>query len=629
MDENYKEISDYGVIGNLRTAALVGRDGSIDWCCFPELDDPSVFAAILDHKKGGRFKIQPKGQSFSSQEYIGDTNILRTTFKRDGRKILTVTDFMPISGNINGRAAAKSIAPPIIARILECHIDDIVVDVEWSPRFDYGRSDTRIEKQGGQWTARDGKYILTLDGLENASVRKNENCDFIIAEFSMKRGHQMILSTLFGTDTPKIESVEKELYRTKKSWEQWTQLKGAGHNKSWAGEWLPMVERSELVFKILVNAHSGAVAAAPTTSLPETIGGVRNWDYRFSWLRDASLTAQALTAVGHNAEASDFMHWMEDVTSHAFKKGHDIPIMYGLHGRSDLTEIELGHLEGYRKSTPVRVGNEAAQQHQLETYGEVLNTAYELERRGERLNSHIRDFLRNVTEHVCNIWKEPDHGIWELRTGKKQLVYSKVMAWVTFDRAILLAEKFSLEGNVEKWKKSKREVQKDILNHGFNKELNSFVQSYDSDTIDASNLRIPLLEFLPFDDPRIQGTINKVQEQLTENCFVYRYLMDDGLPGKEGAFSLCTFWLIDNLAMSGRVDEACELYENMKKHANHVGLFSEQLDPETGRFLGNFPQAFTHIGLINSAFYLAYAMGRKVPEHTLMGTPTHRAFAGR
>lgn len=341
------------------------------------------------------------------------------------------------------------------------------------------------------------------------------------------------------------------------------------------------------------------------------------------------MTAQALLAVGHEAEASDYVHWLEEVTSKQFEEGLPIQVMYGLRGQTELSEHELQHFEGYKNSSPVRIGNEAAKQLQLETYGEVINTAYELERRGERLKPHIRTFLKNVTEYVCNIWKEPDHGIWELRSGRQHLVYSKVMAWVTFDRAVMLAEKYGLEGNVEKWKKTRNEVRNDILANGFNKEMNSFVQAYGSEIIDASNLRIPLLEFLPFDDPRIQGTINMIKEQLSENGFIYRYLMDDGLPGKEGSFNLCTFWLVDCLAMSGRIDEAMELFEKMLMHANHLGLYSEQLDPSSGRFLGNFPQAFTHIGFINSAIYLAYALGRKVPEHTLTGTPSHRKYAGR
>lgn len=623
--EDYKPINDYAVIGNLRTAALVGTDGSIDWCCFPYLDRTSVFAALLDARRGGRFRVSVPGIERGRQWYVENTNVLKTEFSGDAGT-LVVTDLMPLSGDIEGRAG--SFAPPELYRILECVQGSVEAAVEWSPRFDYARGTTGISRIPGGWLATDGRDDMTLFGLEGAGVVEEEEGGHTLrAEIPMQEGDRRVLIARWGTEDltyvpDRVESVEEE---TTEVWRAWAHRNGAARAEKWAGGLLPLLVRSELALKLLTNTATGAIAAALTTSLPEDIGGVRNWDYRFSWIRDSAMTAQALIALGHETEAIELLAWMERVSEMHAGEGPGLRLMYSIHGWTDLDEEELPHLEGYRGSRPVRIGNEAATQLQLEIYGELLNTAYELVRRGYELLEKEMAFLSRVADEACTLWKEPDHGIWEIRGEERHYVYSKVMLWVALDRAVHLADRYGLRGNRDRWVRGAAALRQQILEQGYDAEAGAFVQSYGSKDLDAVNLRIALLEFLPFDDERIQGTIDATIEGLMENDLVYRYRVDDGLPGEEGAFGLCTFWLIDCLALSGRIEEARSLFERMVNRANHAGLYPEQFDPATGEFLGNFPQAFTHIGLINSALYLAYAEGKPTPGHSLIGTPEHRA----
>ncbi|HDR74348.1 MAG TPA: glycoside hydrolase family 15 protein [Methanoculleus sp.] len=625
---HYKPIAAYAAIGNLRTVALVGRDGSIDWCCFPYLDRPSVFGAILDCRRGGRFAVTVPEAGLGEQRYVQDTNVLKTEFSGE-RGSLEVTDLMPLAGDLTGRGGSH--APPEIHRILRCTRGTTEVRVAWSPRLDYGRSPTGIERIPDGWLATDGRDEMVLFGLAGGTVADEGDGQVLRARVTMQEGDRRVLVTRWGTedmtfDPGGVTAAEEETIAT---WRQWAHRDGTIHAPAWAGNWFPMLLRSELALKLLTNAATGAIAAAPTTSLPEEIGGVRNWDYRYAWIRDSAMTAQALIALGHETEAVELLSWMERVSEMQAEQGPALQIMYGIHGRSDLDEEELDHLEGYCGSRPVRIGNGAATQLQLEIYGELLNTAYELQRRGFEMPEQQMAFLSRVADEACALWHEPDHGIWEIRSEPRHFVYSKVMLWVALDRAIHMAEQYGFSGDVERWRRSRSEIKAQVLAQGYDTEVGAFVQSYGSKALDAANLRIPLLEFLPVDDERVQSTIDRTIEGLVANGFVYRYLADDGLPGEEGAFGLCTFWLIDVLALAGRVDEAREIFERMVGHANHVGLYAEQFDPETGAFLGNFPQAFTHIGLINSAIYLAYAMGREVSEHAPIGTPEHRALMDR
>ncbi|MDD3216574.1 MAG: glycoside hydrolase family 15 protein [Methanoculleus sp.] len=622
---DYKPIGDYAVIGNLRTAALVGTDGSIDWCCYPYLDRTSVFAALLDARRGGRFRVSVPGTGSGRQRYAGETNILRTEFSGETGK-LVVTDLMPLFGDIEGRAG--SFAPPELYRILECAGGSVEAAVEWSPRFDYARGTTGISRIPGGWFATDGRDDMTLFGIEEAGkVEEGEGGHTLRAEIPMREGDRRVLIARWGTEdlTYRPDDAGSVEEQTAEVWRTWAYGSGAGRAREWAGDLLPLLVRSELALKLLTNAATGAIAAAPTTSLPEDIGGVRNWDYRFAWIRDSAMTAQALIALGHGAEAIELLSWMERVSEMQAGEGRGLRLMYSIHGWTDLDEEELPHLEGYRGSRPVRIGNGAAVQLQLEIYGELLNTAYELARRGHKLPEKEMAFLSRVADEACSLWKEPDYGIWEIRSEPRHYVYSKVMLWVALDRAVHLTDRYGLRGDRDRWARNAAAIRRQVLEQGYDAEVGAFVQSYGSKDLDAANLRIPLLEFLPFDDDRVEGTIDATIEGLTENGLVYRYRADDGLPGREGAFGLCTFWLIDCLALSGRIDEARSLFSRMVDRANHVGLYPEQFDPATGAFLGNFPQAFTHIGLINSALYIAYAEGKPIPGHAPIGTPEHRA----
>jgi GH15 family glucan-1,4-alpha-glucosidase len=364
------------------------------------------------------------------------------------------------------------------------------------------------------------------------------------------------------------------------------------------------IVRSGLVLKLLTHHETGAICAAPTTSLPEEIGGSRNWDYRFNWIRDASFTVQALKNAGHVKEAKNNLKWFMDICKGAHEP-RDIQIMYGLHGEADLEEIELPHLSGYRNSRPVRIGNGAAKQKQLDIYGELLNAFYETTQYRGVVSRGDWGYVMKILDYVCDVWNTTDAGIWEVRSGAQHFVYSKLMCWVAIDRGIKIAELSNFEAPIGRWDKCREDIKNAILQRGFNKKLNSFVQSFDSETLDATSLLIPIRGFLPFDDDRVQGTIDAALKGLTtKNGLVYRYKGEDGLPGSEGAFVLCSFWLVDVLALSGRVEEAEDVFNNLLKYISPLGLFAEEIDPETGEQLGNFPQAFSHIGLVNSALYL-------------------------
>ena len=626
-NERYKPIEDYGVIGNLRTVALVGRDGSIDWCCLPEVDRPSVFAAILDHRNGGRFRVAPRGAARGEQHYLDDTNVLLTTFE-SAHSHVELTDFMPLNESIVG--AGDPYTSPTIYRLVECRSGSSEVEVEWGPRFDYGRAPTRLEVRADSVIARSDDEQAVLAGLPRGTTLETEG-DTVRARLSVNAGETVPLVMRYGAEVAHCdrETVVRLRDRTVAVWREWVASRTEGDRMAgFEPEWRPLVQRSELVLKLLTHPDTGAIAAAPTTSLPEQIGGVRNWDYRYSWIRDSSFTAQALFSLGHRHAAFDFLEWTERV---AMRKGGEslrLQIMYGLHGETELEERELDHLEGYRCSSPVRIGNAAAKQVQHDIYGELLGAAFELVRHGGHLDASLRSFLAAVADRACEVWREPDAGIWEVRGGPQHFVYSKVMCWVALDRAVMLAKKYGMRGDVERWQRERDEIRRLVLEQGYDEERRAFVQAFGSKALDASNLLIPVMGFLPFGDERVQNTIERTLEELTSEGVVYRYDADDGLPGGEGAFGLTTFWLIDALTLSGRHDEALELFERMLGRANHLGLYSEEFDPTTGAFLGNFPQGFSHIGLINSALYLSRSRGREAPAAAPVGSPEHREELG-
>jgi GH15 family glucan-1,4-alpha-glucosidase len=587
-------ISDYGLIGDMRTAALVGLDGAIDWCCLPRFDSGSVFAAILDPERGGTWSIRPAVDWTSTQRYLPRTNILETTFRTAGG-VAVVTDFMPV-----GEDGQPSSPHPELHRQLRCTRGRVPMQITFMPRFEYGARTTRLEQlRNGLFATDRTDQVLTLSS--------NKPCDWIIeqstatARFTVEKGDDRWLVLRYDDDdihpADRYESARK-LDITAAFWARWA----AGVRYS--GPYRGMVKRSALVLKLLTHAETGAIIAAPTTSLPETIGGVRNWDYRFVWLRDAAFTLAALDAVGHRREADAFMRFLKKVCRH--EGGGHLQIMYGIDGRRDLVERQLDHLAGYRGSRPVRVGNGAVDQLQLDVYGEVLETA-DIWRRNFEMTEGTWRVLRGLVDWVSGNWHLPDSSIWEVRGEVRHYVFSKVMSWVAMDRGIRMAEELGLDGNTAEWRVQRDALHAEILERGWSERHQSFTQAYDDDALDAAALAIPMVRFLPWNHPRVISTVQAVARELTsaDGELVYRYRQPDGLEGEEGAFSICTFWLAQALTMIGERERAERVFRRMLRHANHVGLYSEEIDPQTGAFLGNFPQAFTHIALINCAAALA------------------------
>lgn len=629
-DSPYPPIAAHAVIGDLRTVAVVCVDGSIDWCCLPDLDGPSVFASLLDRRRGGRFRVHAEGAAAGAQRYEDDTNVLRTVFTTP-RGRLALTDFMPLAGSITGTDERH--AGGELHRLLECETGEVEVAVEWSPRFDYARAETCIEPCAGGARASGAGTRLALGGLPVPVAVDDDAGPVARARFTLRAGERVALRLRWDADRAPgdVDGCLRALEETRRAWRDWAKacaaLPGAGEAGA-IGRRRALLVRSGLTLKLLSHRHTGAIAAAATTSLPEAIGGVRNWDYRFSWIRDSAFTAQALFALGHRDEARDFLGFAQRAAFGAGQRGLRLQVMYGLHGETALHEVILAHLEGYAGSRPVRVGNAAVGQHQLDIYGELLSAAYELVRMGGTIDAARWRFLAAIADQVATIWREPDWGIWEVRGGPRQFVYSKVMAWVALDRAVRMAVRFGLPAPVRRWRRVKREIKRAVLTEGYDERLGAFVQAFGEQGLDAANLRIPVVEFLPFDDPRVQGTIDRTLERLVVNGLVYRYHTPDGLPGGEGAFGLVSFWMADALTLSGRVEEAQAFFDRIADRANHVGLFAEEFDPATGAFLGNLPQAFTHVGLVNSALYLAQAAGWRPPVPAPIGSREHRKETG-
>jgi len=591
----HQPISDYGLIGDMRTAALVGLDGAIDWCCLPRFDSGSVFAALLDADRGGTWSIHPEGRWTSSQRYLPRTNILETTFRTADGGVVSLTDFMPVAED--GRPYGQH---PEIHRRMHCSRGRVTMNMVFMPRFEYGARTTRLELlRAGLFATDRTDQVLTLSSAKPFDWVVEQST--ATARFELEKGEERWMVLRYDDDdihpVDRYESSRK-LDNTAAFWQRWSS------KVRYRGPYRGMVKRSALALKLLTHADTGALIAAPTTSLPETIGGVRNWDYRFVWLRDAAFTLAALDAVGHNREADQFMRFLKKVCRH--EGGGHLQIMYGIDGRRDLIERQLDHLSGYRNSRPVRVGNGAVAQLQLDVYGEVLETA-DIWRRNHEMTEGTWRVLRGLVDWVSRNWHLPDSSIWEVRGEVRHYVFSKVMSWVALDRGVRIAEELSLESDTNTWRAARDSLHAEIMERGWSEKHQSFVQSYDHDALDAAALAIPMVRFLPWTDPRVHGTVHAIARELTtqDGELVYRYRYPDGLEGEEGAFSICTFWLAQALAMIGERDRADRVFRRMLRHANHVGLYSEEIDPTTGEFLGNFPQAFTHIALINCAAALA------------------------
>jgi pentatricopeptide repeat protein len=602
----YQPIENYGIIGDLHSVALVGLDGSIDWLCLPHFDSPSVFAAILDDEKGGRFKIAPTSDGVTRKQlYWPDTNVLVTRFfSPDG--VAEITDYMPIDASANGRGHHQLI------RRVEVVRGEINFQLECSPAFNFARDghETEISAEGASFHSPQ----LSL-GLA-ASVPLKRRSDGVVAEFTL-REEQMAVFVLrqiepgddCGVCFSKRE--EEELFmQTVEYWRRWLS------KSTYTGRWREMVHRSALTLKLLTYEPTGAIVAAPTTSLPEGIGGERNWDYRYTWIRDAAFTLYGLLRIGFTEEAEAFMGWLED---RCYKPKPDglLQLMYGIDGRADLTEEILDHLEGYRGSRPVRIGNGAYDQLQLDIYGELMDAVYLYNKYGDPIWYELWTHLRGLIDWVCDNWQRKDEGIWEVRSGQQHSVYSKLMCWVALDRALRLADKRSFPADRERWLKVRDEIYEEIMEKGWSPERKAFVQSYGGDTLDASSLIMPLVFFVAPKGPRMLSTLDAINRPpkdngLVSNGLVFRYDVQksaDGLMGEEGTFNLCTFWLVEALTRAGRLEEARLIFEQMLSYANHLGLYAEEIGP-SGEALGNFPQAFTHLTLISAAFNLDRALAK-------------------
>jgi GH15 family glucan-1,4-alpha-glucosidase len=608
----YRKISDYGIIGNLRTVALIGQDGGIDWFCFPYIDSPSVFGALLDEKQGGRFVVQPKDEFDSVTHYVPQTNILTTRFRtRNG--VMTLTDFMPVS---MAQSKEKEEQRHTLYRLIEIDKGEVDVRVLFEPRFDYARSETEFSGIKHGVRAEGGGKSLALVSTEPLNLGRER----ATALWSLRAGDKVCLRLGSTGEQPvctqqdfrrvDFEDAVAILKETEEYWRSWL-------GKSETGRTFPrvrsreMLERSALVLKLLFYGPTGTIAAAATTSLPEEIGGVRNWDYRFTWIRDASFTLQALFNLGHVSETEGYLKWLQSILEEGGRP-RSLQIMYGLRGDRDLEEKELSHLDGYKGSRPVRIGNGASGQRQMDIYGELMDAALKLADYTGKITADQWPMLRDVCEYVTENWMVKDSGIWEVRGGPWDFVYSKVMCWVALDRGLTIAERYGFHADTEKWRNTMAQIRAEVLEKGYNKEKQSFVQHYETDALDSSNLLIPILGFLPFDNAKVVSTVEATMNQLSQDGLLYRYRSEDGLEGGEGTFILCAFWLVECLGRMGRIDEAENLVTRLERTANHLGLFSEQYDVTWREALGNFPQAFTHIGYINAAMTLMTAKEKRV-----------------
>jgi GH15 family glucan-1,4-alpha-glucosidase len=610
---SFLPIEDYGVIGNCHTAALVSSCGSIDWLCLPRFDSPSLFAQILDLERGGSWSIQPATAWESSHEYLNETNVLKTIFTCESGRI-SLLDFMDITNN---EQQQRLTAPGRLIRIVEVSEGTVEIISTCSPRPDYGRAIPELLKFGNE--VRFGSFTVTGPVEWHLDTTSNT----FICQIILHAGEQAVFTLLTEEDAqlPNLAPTDA-LASTIAFWRRWA-------NKcTYQGAYRDAVVRSALTLQLMTYAPSGAIVAAPTTSLPEEIGGERNWDYRFTWIRDSSFTLYALLLAGYLDDECQFFNWLAQTVK---MEGTGIKILYPIASNEQVVEQTLDHLRGYRESQPVRIGNGASGQVQLDVYGEVLSALHFAWKIGKYDPTAIWEHICPLVDWAAERWREPDSGIWEVRGGLRHFVYGKVMLWVALDCGIEMAEALELAGDTIRWRQERELIRNEVFEKGWSEKLGAFKQSYEDETLDASNLLMSSVGFIDGTDPRMVSTIDATIKHLVDNGLCYRYRdAPEGVSGKEASFVLCTFWLINALILAQRTTEACVWFEQMLGRSSSLGLFAEEIDLETGAHLGNFPQAFSHIGVINVAVSLAHAgnTGKVELRHTDAANAARRGGGG-
>jgi GH15 family glucan-1,4-alpha-glucosidase len=601
------KLSDYSLIGNSCSAALVSKYGSIDWCCSPEFHSPSIFAALLDRKKGGHFSIAPVDQYESTQQYIADTNVVQSTFSIH-RDTVHLTDAYIA---MDEEDKTSSLFPDNeILRVIEGISGTVRIRMTYSPRLLYGKKKPSLTDNGNfgiQFAWKENIFVLQSSLDPGKFSRKSESD--IVAEFDVKKGERVFFSLSYSSQSPAIlpelkQTAWHRLQLTVNYWRNWIA------KCKYSGFYYEHLRRSALILKLLAHAPSGSIIAAPTTSLPEKIGGERNWDYRYCWLRDASFTTRALVKLGFEAEVHAYMGWILHATRLTQPK---LQVVYSVYGQANLDEQTLDWLSGYKNSKPVRIGNKADAQFQLDVYGEVLDAVYAYAPLVKEFDISSRKFIIGLGKVICEMWNQPDNGIWEIRSQPVHHTHSKIMAWAGLDRLLKLCRKYNwTDAPTKMFEATAQLIRDQIEQFSYNILQKSYTRELNGQHLDASLLVMPLVDFCSVTSPRMMSTVDQIIKRLSKNNLVYRYRnIEDGVEGDEGSFAICNFWLVENLAQSGRTDEAIKVFETTLKCASPSGLLSEQIDPESFELLGNYPQGFTHIGLINAAISINEALKKK------------------